>query len=1664
MADVEAPAGAQTQPLEVQEKGSLQKASAKGGGPISALPATLCGLSQIIYLSIAAVALIFFVIVLPVVLTLPEVVSCHSDDESYYVVKIDEPSIANVEPSMICIAESERKVKVTGAAFLDYNGAYPSVVVNEDSIGISGSMRGCSTLDVRGQDVQLCTEFDVIIANSTNLTNFSYYPFMLTDPVPPREHPLGDVTESPPCAVTAKGLLTVLPPPAIVDVTPAVICNATTMITISGKWFPIFTEIASHTTSKPLVELNSNLVSLSDLSLESCESFEANNYENCSVCDTIVATVNPLSFTINSAVTVSMQSPSPLNCSVPRNNNFVVVQRPSLSFVSPNIVCNDGVSAGVVTLNGANLLKVDGKHASYSLTVNNQTYPLSVQSDSGCTPLQLPMSLHNASLCSSVTVSIPPFEAPLGLSDASITIVTLATPECEARFSSMLYFAPKPTIKLIDPSSVCQGTQSNTTDTNLTLHAHGFSFLSYNSIIPSLDLNGAHFNGSQVLENCTASLSIPSSNGADMVQMCESLTIGLTYTQIDDMSIGGQAFQITQPQPISCSYNDSSSFFIIGPAKVYSINPSSLCAGEQNVLILNGSSLTANTSIYLQMNNTILYPAQKTYIDGQTLSVVFDSAGLTAGAWQLVAVNQGAGCDTTNRVSLTVKPKMFVFFVDPPVVYNGIPLQATIYTSGTDNANPATSLTFTRLNTGAGFCDNPQFTMEAACTAVYTDASCSNPALANQVQCEANNTWNGTDCSNPLLPSQAECVKINLWTNGFCSHPLLNVSECSQNNTWTFYDIGFCSNAIFSTATSCQQQNVWLGTKCSNPTLTTQASCEAINTWTFYSPGSCVGAPTLAYEECLSANNTWTELNTTEIYTSVTFNSSALTQKGSKIQVVIPAGFATGDWEITVVRSDGCQSTLLGGVNVVANTGLSLASVNPTRAWSLGNTAVTLKATATQNLQPGQVNFRSTPRVFLTPSGQIGSCTNSSGDVIDDSSTQAGCLALNGTFTPISALGVALAALVFEDSSTLQGIIQSHFCSGPYTTQIQCVNAEETWTELVVGMSYNLIVINPPPLSEVGVLSNAVVVVASPPPIVRSVVPDYVSGGSSSNVTCFGENFLYPATATITCAQPGAPASYSANSIFLVGVSSTEFIVRFVFPAATYLCQLQVTNADGNTFVYSSITTHSNANIVAFVASPYTLLQRRRGPEVVVASPAGTRKFMYVIGGDGQVASAAVPVSGITMVEYAPMAVNGTPGGSFVQQRYPLPAPVSHGRAAVMGRYIYYFGGYNTQTNKTSNAVYRAQILDPLNAPSLQLALNILANVTSNLTSGLWYYRVSAVFSDNSTAEYDYWSGPQGFGETSPSDVLSIRLPALQSMQLSLTWNAFPGASEYRLYRTPLSDRPSNQLGLLYQGPATNFQDLGYPVDLTQTPLPLGHLSHWAVLASLTTPRARHGLVVVPPTPSNPGQTCSYLIGGSFNWSDTSLSSTIESYCATVTRATSLTDTETHAMQISGSAYPNSFIGGWGYDSALITSTENPRLTNGRRMLLLSSRLPDNAEGGNVKVIEVKLDGTLLAQSSAIVVGLNPLIHGGFFASVGGEAFGLGGQTSQGYQSDGVSGKWDNTNTNITGPTWSNYGAGKLTQPAAYFGKMKFGPFLVVAGGCDGTAAHNTVQTSFCCS
>lgn len=329
-----------------------------------------------------------------------------------------------------------------------------------------------------------------------------------------------------------------------------------------------------------------------------------------------------------------------------------------------------------------------------------------------------------------------------------------------------------------------------------------------------------------------------------------------------------------------------------------------------------------------------------------------------------------------------------------------------------------------------------------------------------------------------------------------------------------------------------------------------------------------------------------------------------------------------------------------------------------------------------------------------------------------------------------------------------------------------------------------------------------------------------------------------------------------------------------------------------------------------------------------------------------------------------------------------------------------------------------------------------------------------------------------GSGETSASDVLSIRLPALASMQLSLTWNPFPGASEYRLYRSPLANRPAGQLGLLYQGPATNYQDLGGPVDLTQTPVPLGQLSHWAVVSTpLASARARGGLVLVPPTPSNPNQVCAFIIGGASSWSDASVANNIERYCATVNKATSLTATETHALQTSANAYtPNAttvsiFTGGWGNDAALVTPADNSFLAPTQRLLLLSTRLPGNVEGAQVRVIEVYQNATLATGSYSIASDISPNYrHGAFFNTIGGQAFALGGVIKTGTTAEkaGVSGAWAAGNP-LTTNNWNSYGGGTLVVPAAYFGHVKFGPFLLAAGGCNGTAVSSVVQSSYCC-
>ncbi len=81
----------------------------------------------------------------------------------------------------------------------------------------------------------------------------------------------------------------------------------------------------------------------------------------------------------------------------------------------------------------------------------------------------------------------------------------------------------------------------------------------------------------------------------------------------------------------------------------------------------------------------------------QLLTASFE--GLAAGTYDLT-VSNGTGCSDTLAGALVVLPRPIIFFIDPPVVYNGIPLQSTLYVANV-NGGGINSVEVRRVGTAS---------------------------------------------------------------------------------------------------------------------------------------------------------------------------------------------------------------------------------------------------------------------------------------------------------------------------------------------------------------------------------------------------------------------------------------------------------------------------------------------------------------------------------------------------------------------------------------------------------------------------------------------------------------------------------------------------------------------------------------------------------------------------------------------------------------------------------------------------------------------------------------------------------------------------------------------------------------------------------------------------
>jgi hypothetical protein len=115
--------------VKQNEKGSFDDSDSDGDaklfGIVPAVTLPCCGgvtASPTVVFAVAAAATFLAVVVMPIILTLPETVTCHPDTESYFNVLVPEPEIVKISPPLSCVFWEKKRFIVNGSGFLQFEG------------------------------------------------------------------------------------------------------------------------------------------------------------------------------------------------------------------------------------------------------------------------------------------------------------------------------------------------------------------------------------------------------------------------------------------------------------------------------------------------------------------------------------------------------------------------------------------------------------------------------------------------------------------------------------------------------------------------------------------------------------------------------------------------------------------------------------------------------------------------------------------------------------------------------------------------------------------------------------------------------------------------------------------------------------------------------------------------------------------------------------------------------------------------------------------------------------------------------------------------------------------------------------------------------------------------------------------------------------------------------------------------------------------------------------------------------------------------------------------------------------------------------------------------------------------------------------------------------
>lgn len=567
-------------------------------------------------------------VALVVEVTNPDPVGCEST-QGETLTLVPPPQTAQVQPNPVCTTQSARTITLSGQFFLEDDGELPSLEVNGQMLQVS-ALSDCTELDtIDASAVQSCSTAEVELPQGSLMDGPQA--ITLTNPAPAA------------CQSVEMTEIVAVPPPTLTSVIEDFACNsgAAAALTLEGEGF-----IRTPMGALPGVTVGGQDATV--LAADGCEAIElTDGFERC----TSLSIEVPADTLMAGQQSIVVTNPGSTDCSSTETVEVEILPPPSVTAVQPDLFCNEDQDT-TLTITGADLLVIDGDNP--TVIVDGQEF--TATGAANCTAV-MGKSLPIES-CTELSVTVP--QGSLAGGAQVVEVRNPAPAACESSSMQDVFVVGPPTVTSTEPAQVCSG---GAFDGQVALT--GDNFLRIDGTDPTLTINGQSVTGT--LSDCTM---VPDT--AQPTESCTRMDVVVPVALRDtDLT-----FRLVNPAPADCGFTE-----IVLPLEptpmVTDIQPRRVCDTGSSVTV-TGMNFEPGMTVTLdgQVASSVMVDA-----NGTSAEVTF-AAGLTPGVYSDLTVTNPSTCSSTFSGDIRVTDGPRVFFVDPPVVYNGINTQVTIFIAG----------------------------------------------------------------------------------------------------------------------------------------------------------------------------------------------------------------------------------------------------------------------------------------------------------------------------------------------------------------------------------------------------------------------------------------------------------------------------------------------------------------------------------------------------------------------------------------------------------------------------------------------------------------------------------------------------------------------------------------------------------------------------------------------------------------------------------------------------------------------------------------------------------------------------------------------------------------------------------------------------------------------